>query len=74
MTRYTATIHHHSLSRAPVVNAGNTLSEAKARAEREFGDEFADYTIVIVDRDAPNFDSEIVSRRRVGARKWIDLQ
>lgn len=69
MTRYTATITHHSISRARVVNVGNTLAAAKINASREFGDEFQDYTIVIDDQMNPNWGA--VASKRVGARRWI---
>lgn len=72
MTRYTATIRHHSIVRARVVPVGDDLSTAKRNATREFGGDFRYYQIVILDRDAHNFDSEIAATKRIGARKWID--
>ncbi len=74
MTRYTATIRHHSISRARIVPVGDDLTAAKRAASIEFGDDFRDYELVILDRDAPNFDSEIVALKRASAKKWIDLQ
>lgn len=70
MTRYTATIRHHSIARARIVPVGDDLTAAKRAAAKEFRGEFAGYTIVILDRDAHNFDCEIVASRRAGARKW----
>jgi hypothetical protein len=67
MTRYTATISHHSISRARVINAGDTLTAAKRNASREFNGEFLDYEILIADSN-----DEIVARRRVKDRKWED--
>ena len=40
MTRYTATIEHHSISRARVEPVGNTLQAAKRNATRAFGGDF----------------------------------
>lgn len=74
MTRYTATIRHHSISRARIVPVGDDLAQAKRAASIEFSGEFLGYDIVILDRYAPNFDSEIAARKRVSARKWTDLQ
>lgn len=65
MSRYTATISHHSISRARVVNVGDTLTTAKRNASREFNGEFLDYEILIADSS-----DEIVARRRVRDRKW----
>lgn len=73
MTRYTATIRHHSIASARIVPVGDDLTTAKRNATREFGGDFNDYLIVILDRDASNFDSEIVARKRIGSRKWSDL-
>ena len=72
MSRYSATIGHHSIASARVVPVGDDLGAAKRAASREFGDDFQDYEIAILDREAPNYDSEIVATRRVGARKWIN--
>jgi hypothetical protein len=72
MTRYAATIKHHSISRARIVPVGDTLTSAKRGAVAEFSDEHRDYQIVILDMEPENFDREIVSIKRVGARKWVD--
>lgn len=74
MTRYKATIRHHSIARARVVNVGDDLTSAKRNASREFGGDYIGHEIVILDRDARNYDSEIVATRRIGVRKWIDAE
>lgn len=71
MTRYLATIHHHSISRARRVPVGDDLTIAKRNASREFGGEFLDYTICILDTEIQGPD-QIASRKRVGAQKWQD--
>ena len=71
MTRYTATISHHSISRARVVPVGETLAAAKRAATREFGDEFQDYRILILDS---TLGGETVASRRAGERKWVSHQ
>lgn len=69
MSRYTATISHHSISRAPVVDVGNDLTAAKRAATREFGGGFNDHVIVIRDTTLPEYDN-VVASRRLGSRKW----
>ncbi|HEU4986846.1 MAG TPA: hypothetical protein VFT89_07255 [Rhizobiaceae bacterium] len=71
-TRYTATIRHHSIARARVVNVGDDLTTAKRNATREFGDEFVDYTIIIRDRNEQDWggNEDIVATKRVGAKRW----
>lgn len=64
---YTATIRHHSISRARTVSA-TTLLAAKRAATKEFGGEFRDYEIVIFHND------EIVARRRVSDRRWQETE
>jgi hypothetical protein len=77
MSKYVATIRHHSISRARVVPVGDDLTQAKRRATAEFGGGFIDHVIVILDNDARddtgvlNHDA-VVSSRRVGSRKWQD--
>lgn len=65
MTIYTATISHHSISSARVIEIDGTLTQAKRAATKEFADEFVDHRIVI--RDA---DGEVVAARRVGDKSW----
>lgn len=62
---YTATIVHHSIARARVIEVEGTLAEAKAAAWEEFGDEQLDYRIAVYDEDG-----DIVASRRVGAKRW----
>lgn len=69
MGRYTATISHHSIASARVVDVGDGLTTAKRKATREFGDGFIDHVIVIRDAQAPKWDS-IVAVRRIGNRRW----
>lgn len=61
---FTATIQHHSISRARTISA-NTLSSAMRKATSEFGDEFLDYRIVIF---ADN--GYLMAWRRVRDRRW----
>ena len=68
MTRYTATIRHHSISRAPVVPVGETLHAAKINATREFGCGFNDHEIHIMDAETP--ESPVVAWRKMGANTW----
>lgn len=66
-TTYTATIAHHSISRARVITIDGSLTQAKRTATKEFGAEQRDYNIVI--RDARG---ETVAARRVGDARWPD--
>ncbi|GGW23904.1 hypothetical protein GCM10011452_09060 [Gemmobacter lanyuensis] len=71
MTRYTATIRHHSIASARVVNVGNDLTAAKTAATKEFGGEMRDYTIVIIDTQCPDpWNGDVVASKRVCARSW----
>lgn len=71
MTRYTATITHYSISRAPTVPVGDTLTAAKRNATKEFGDGFRDHTITITDTTFPAGSPQAeVASRKIGARKW----
>ena len=71
MTRYIATIRHHSIAKAREINIDGTLSAAKRAASKEFGDEFLSYEIVIYEE---KFDGELikVSSKLVGAKHWKD--
>lgn len=73
MSRYTATIRHHSIASARVVPVGDDLASAKRKATKEFGDDYIGHQIVILDRDAHNFDSEVVASRVIGAKTWTNL-
>lgn len=68
MTRYTATICHHSVN-APSYDVGDTLSAAKRNATRLLGDGFHGHVIVITDTTLPSGhpDAE-VARRVIGER------
>ena len=66
MSRFTATIHHHSIARARVEHVGDTIQQAKIRASREFGSEQQDYEIRITDR----LTGKVVAWRRCGGPKW----
>lgn len=70
MSRYQATIRHHSIARARVVNVGNDLTAAKRAATKEFGGDFVDYVLVIIDTQLPEWDDRIVARKRLGERRW----
>lgn len=70
MTRYTATIHHHSISKAPIIDAGETIASAKRRATAEFGGGFVGHTIIIRDRNLPEYPDNIVAKRVIGG-KWV---
>lgn len=70
MTRYTATIAHHSISRAPVVPVGETLAAAKRAPTREFGDGFRDHEIQITDTTIRNPWEAVVARRKIGTQRW----
>lgn len=70
MTRYTATIEHHSISRARVEPVGNTLQAAKRNATRAFGGDFQDYEIVITDTQVSDPRDAAVAWRKVGASRW----
>ncbi|MGB3417891.1 MAG: hypothetical protein WBA36_14550 [Mesorhizobium sp.] len=72
MTRYTATIRHHSIARARIIGVGDDLTTAKRNATKEFGDEFLDYMIIIRDRDEQDWggNEDVVASKRVGAKRW----
>lgn len=65
---YTATIRHHSVSRARHITVEGTLTEAKRAASREFGADHQDYRIVIESGD------DVVAWRRIGDREWHDCR
>ena len=67
MAFYTATIAHHSISRAREIKINGTLEVAKRRATKEFGDGFIDHEIIIrEDRE----EGEVIARRKIGERNW----
>lgn len=68
-----ATIRHHSIARARVVDLGTMdLTTAKVLAAKEFAGEFVDYTLCIIGDCTPHNPGGIVSSRRIGARTWRD--
>lgn len=71
MTKYFATIRHHSISRAREIETIGTLTQAKTAATREFGSEQRDYEIAIYE-DMGDRMPDLVSTRRVSAHKWQD--
>lgn len=73
MSKYTATIRHHSISRARVIDAGNSLPAAKARASAEFGDGYLDHEIVIYE-DTDTHGPCMVTSRRIGSDAWHDVE
>jgi hypothetical protein len=68
-TTYTATIRHHSISRAHEIAITGTLDAAKLAAIREFGDGFRDHEIAIYE-DRGEYLPRLVATRRVGGGKW----
>ncbi len=62
---YTATIAHHSISRARSIEVNGTLAAAKAAATKEFGKDQIDYRIVITDQGG-----QTVAARRIGDSQW----
>jgi hypothetical protein len=72
MTKFVATIRHHSISRARQIEIEGTLTEAKRAAAREFDQEQRDYEIAIyADTSAGEYLPDLVATRRVGGRKWL---
>lgn len=71
MTRYTATITHHSIATARQEQVGDTLDTAKRNATRQFGGEQRDFTIIIRDSSLPEYPSNIVACRKVSGQ-WME--
>ena len=69
MTTYTATIRHHSISRARVITITGTLAQAKRAASKEFGGEMPDCTIRI-EQAHDGYPSQPIANKRVGAARW----
>lgn len=69
--KYTATIRHHSISRAREIEIDGTLAQAKAAAAKEFRDEFLEHEIAVYETPGDRAP-ELVSTRRVGASTWND--
>lgn len=62
---YTISLSHHSISRSREVTYTGTLAGAKRKATTEFGDGFADHSIVIADADGYT-----VAKRKMTDRNW----
>ena len=52
-----------------MISGYKTIKGAKAAATREFGGEFLDYCIVILDDDV-NLDDRVVASKHVSAKRW----
>ena len=66
MTTYTATISHHSISRARTITIVGSLARAKRAATIEFGGDQQDYKIAI------HADGQVVATRMLGDTRWTD--
>lgn len=66
---YTATISHHSISRAREITVTGSLLAAKRAATKEFGGGFVDHEIDIYD---VSFGDPAIHAacRRIGERAW----
>lgn len=60
-----ATIKHHSISSARVIEVSDNMTAAKRQATIEFGDEQEDYKICILD-DC----NEVIASKEVREKKW----
>ncbi len=69
MTKYIATIRHHSIRSAREIEINGTLDDAKREAAKEFGGEQRDYDIVIAEM-SEGYPPYVVASRKVGGRKW----
>jgi hypothetical protein len=67
MAIYFATINHHSVRSARIIEINGTLQTAKRRAVREFGDGYRDHVISITDERG-----DVISRKMIGGRRWVD--
>lgn len=70
MTHFTATIVHHSISRARVIKIDGELADAKRAADEEFGNKFIGYKIVI-NEHAEDRAPELAAYRIIGRGGWI---
>lgn len=74
MMTYKATIQHHTISSAPVIDLKtDDLRVAKRRATSEFGDGFDNHTIVVIGEQTAENPGGIVSRRRIAGRRWTNF-
>jgi hypothetical protein len=65
MSTFQATIVHHTIRSARVIDAGDNLAMAKRAASKEFGGEMLDFKIVVTDRSGA-----VVAARRVADKRW----
>lgn len=65
MSKFTATIAHHSIARADVIEIDGTLTQAKRAATKRFDGGFNDHVIIIRDEFG-----ETVATRRLGDKSW----
>ena len=73
MTKYIATIRHHSIASARTITVEGSLTAAKRAATIEFGGEQRDYEIVIFEQyPRPGFADgcELAASRCVGSPRW----
>lgn len=74
MTNYNATIKHHSIAQARVIDTGTTnLTTAKRIATREFGGGYIGHEICIIIEPTPNNPSGVVASRVIGEDRWINF-
>jgi len=69
MTTYYATIRHHSISSARVIE-GKSLASVKRRAVAEFGDGYHGHEIIVRERIGGNGNDPIVALRTIGQHRW----
>ena len=80
MTRYTATIQHHSIANARIVPVGDTIAQAKRRATAEFCGEQQDAVITIYDTTMPIYGDNpepgnqmAAAARKISAARWSNF-
>jgi len=71
MRHFTATIIHHSISRAREYKiVSHSLTQARRIASREFGEGYLDHTIQVYE-ETP-MGRLPVGQRKIGERRWRD--
>lgn len=73
MTKYIATIAHHSIARAREITISGDLAQAKRAATREFKGDHLDYEVQVY-IDLPGREPELVARRRLRDSRWTNIQ
>jgi hypothetical protein len=58
MTKYKATVMHHSISQGEHIDVGDNLLTAKRRATARFGAGFTDHMIVIWDTSISEYPTD----------------